>query len=51
MLINPDFEKDFLTFSYDYEETILVLLIQKNEEGLEKPIYFFIRALRDVELK
>ena len=51
VLISPDFEKDFLIFSYDLEETIAAVLLQKNKEGLEQPISFFSRTLRDAELK
>ena len=51
VLIYPDFEKEFFTFSYASEETIAVVLLQKNDDGFEQPIAFFSRALRDVELK
>ena len=51
MLVSPNFEKDFLTFSYASEETVVVVLLQKNDEGFEQPISFFSRALRDAELK
>ena len=33
ILISPDFSKDFLIFSFASEETIIVVLLQKNEEG------------------
>jgi hypothetical protein len=51
VLINPDYSKDFLIFSFASFDTIAVVLLQKNVEGLEHPISFFSRALRDVELK
>jgi hypothetical protein len=51
ILISPDFSKDFLIFSFASEETIVVVLLQKNEEGYEQPISFFSKALRDAELK
>ena len=38
-------------FSNASEETIAVVLLQKNKEGLEQPISFFSRVLRDAELK
>jgi hypothetical protein len=51
VLIIPDYSKDFLIFSFTSFDTVAVVLLQKNTEGLEKPIDFFSRALRDVELK
>jgi hypothetical protein len=49
ILIIPDYSKDFFFFaSFD---TVATVLLQKNVEGLEQPISFFSRALRDVELK
>jgi hypothetical protein len=51
MLINPDYSKDFLIFSFASFDTVATVLLQKNVEGLEQPISFFIRALRDVEIK
>jgi len=41
VLIIPDYSKDFLIFSFASEETIVVVLLQKNEEGCEQPISFF----------
>ena len=51
VLISPDFTKDFYIFSFAFEHTIAVVLLQKNELGQEKPISFFSRALRDAPLK
>lgn len=51
ILTSQDFSKEFMTFSFSSEDTIVVVLLQKNFEGHEKPIAFFSRALRDVELK
>jgi hypothetical protein len=51
VLINPDYSKDFLIFSFASYDTLAVILLQKNVEGLEQPISFFSRALRDVEVK
>ena len=50
-MASPDYTKEFFIFSFSSEETIVVVLLQKNEEGHEKPIAFFSRSLRDVELK
>jgi hypothetical protein len=30
---------------------VVIVLLQKNDAGLEQPISFFNRALRDVEVK
>ena len=50
VLINPDFSKDFLIFSFASEHTVVVVLLQKNPEGMEEPISFFNKALRDAPL-
>lgn len=51
MLVSPDFLEDFMTYSFTLEETIVVVLLQKNSEGFEQPITFFSRALRYANLK
>jgi hypothetical protein len=51
MLINPDYSKFFLIFSFSSFDTMETILLHKNVEGLEHPISFFSRALRDVEEK
>jgi hypothetical protein len=51
VLIMPYYSKDFLIFSFASFNTLATVLLQKNIEGLEKPISFFSGALRDVELK
>ena len=51
VLANPNFSRDFITFSFASDETITTVLLQKNEEGFEHPISFFSRALRDAELR
>ena len=51
VLINPDFTKDFLTFSFASEHTMPVVLLQKNPEGQEQPIAFFSKALIDAPPK
>jgi hypothetical protein len=35
VLISRAYSKDFLIFSFSSEETIVVVLLQKNEEGYE----------------
>lgn len=51
ILVSPNFSKEFLTFSFASQETIVVVLLQKKFEGHEPPISFYSRALRDEELK
>jgi hypothetical protein len=47
VLIIPDYSKEFLIFSFASSDTLAVVFLQKNTEGLEHPISFFSRALRD----
>jgi hypothetical protein len=35
VLINPDYSKDFLVFSFSSFDTVASILLQKNEEGRE----------------
>jgi hypothetical protein len=51
VLISPDYSKEFLIFSFASSDTLVVVLLQRNTEGLEKPISFFSRALRDAETR
>eukprot|EP00253_Pinus_taeda_P015822 PITA_15822 len=51
VLTSPQFDKDFIIFSFASEHTIVAVLLQKDDQGNEKPISFFSRALRDAPLK
>ena len=51
ILIAPDYTKYFAIFSFASEDTIAVVLLQKNSDNLEQPISFFSKTLRDSELK
>ena len=51
MLIAPYYTKDFAIFSFASEDTIAVVLLQNNADGLEQPISFFSKTLRDSDLK
>eukprot|EP00253_Pinus_taeda_P007374 PITA_07374 len=51
VLTSPKFDRDFIIFSFASEHTIVVVLLQKDDQGNEKPISFFSRALRDAPLK
>jgi hypothetical protein len=49
--INPDYRKDFYIFSFASNDTIATVLLQRNDQGQEKPMDFFRNTLRDVEVK
>eukprot|EP00253_Pinus_taeda_P026182 PITA_26182 len=51
VLTSPNFDKDFIIFSFASEHTIVVVLLQKDDQGCENPIAFFSKALRDAPLK
>ena len=51
VLISLDFAKEFSVFSFAFEYTIVVVLLQKNSDGLEQPISLFSKTLRDSYLK
>jgi hypothetical protein len=51
VLISLDNSRDFFIFSFASFDTVVVVLLQKNDVGLEQPIYFLNRSLRDVEVK
>jgi len=50
-LISPDYSEEFHIFSFASEDTLAVVLLQADEEGLEHPVAFFSKTLRDVELR
>lgn len=51
VLTSPQFDRDFIIFSFASEHTIAAVLLQKDDQGCEKPIAFFSKALRDASLK
>jgi hypothetical protein len=51
VLASPYYLKYFLIFLFSSEHTIVAVLLQKDEEGFEKPIAVFSKSLRDAELK
>jgi hypothetical protein len=51
VLISPYYSKYFLIFSFASFDTVVIVLLQKNDAGMEQPILFFSRALRDVEVR
>jgi transposase InsO family protein len=51
VLISPDYTKDFQIFSFASEDTIVGVLLQKNDQGHDQPIAYMSRALQNSELK
>ena len=51
VLVSPYFTIEFLTFSFASEDTLAVVLLQKNKDGIEQLIAFFNKTLRYSELK
>jgi hypothetical protein len=50
-LISPDYTKEFYIFSFASYDTLAAVLLQKNDEGIEHPVAFFSKTLRDAELR
>jgi hypothetical protein len=50
VLISPDYAKYFKNFSFSSDSTMAAMLLQKNDDGLEHPIGFTIKALQGMEL-
>jgi hypothetical protein len=50
VLISPNYSKEFQIFSFSSEDTIAGVLLQKNDEGQEKPIAFMSKALQNSEI-
>ena len=50
-LIGPDYSKEFHIFSFASDETLAVVLLQRDDEGSEHPVAFFSKTLRNVELR
>ena len=51
VLISPNCTKYFHIFSFASKHTVPGVLLQKNDENLEKPIAFYSKILRDATLK
>jgi len=50
ILSSPKFDRDFIIFSFASEHTITTVLLQKDDQGCEKPIAFLSKALKDAPL-
>ncbi|KAH9303797.1 hypothetical protein KI387_008201, partial [Taxus chinensis] len=51
VLAAPNYKRPFQIFSFASEYTIASVLLQKDENGDERPISFFSKALQVAELK
>ena len=49
-LKSPDFEKDFILYTFSYDNSLAVVLTQKEERGDEYPISFMRTSLQGTEL-
>ena len=50
-LISLDYTKGFYIFSFASYDIVAAFLLQKDDEGLDHPISFFSKTVRDAELK
>ena len=50
-LISLNYTKGFYIFSFSSYDTVAAVLLQKDDEGLDRPISFFSKTLRNDELK
>jgi hypothetical protein len=51
VLISLDYSKEFFIFSFSSNDTLVVVLLQNNLDGMEQAISFFSRALRDDKVR
>jgi len=49
ILVSPDYTKDFIIYSFTSKDTIVGILMQKDNNGDERPIAFMSKPLRDSE--
>jgi hypothetical protein len=50
-LISLDYSKIFYIFSFASYDTVVAVLLQKDDDNLDHPIAFFRKTLRDAELR
>ena len=50
-VISPDYTKGFYIFSFASYDTVATVLLQKYDKGIDHPIAFFSKTLRDAKLK
>jgi hypothetical protein len=51
VLISPEFQRDFIIYSFSIETIVAFVLTQKNTKGEELPISFMRKNLHDYELR
>jgi hypothetical protein len=51
VLINLDFQRDFIIYSFATKKVVASVLTQKNRKGEEIPISFMRKTLHDYELR
>jgi hypothetical protein len=51
VLVSLDYLKDFLIFSFAFEDTFARVLLQKNNSNMEQPIAFMSKNLRYSKLE
>jgi hypothetical protein len=49
-VINPDYSRDFIIFSFASQDTIASVLLQRDADNYEHPMDFMSKVLRDSEL-
>jgi len=50
-LISLDYSKEFHIFSFSFNDTLVAVLLQKDDGDSEHPVAFFNKNLMDVELR
>eukprot|EP00253_Pinus_taeda_P032279 PITA_32279 len=50
-LISPDYTREFYIFSFASYDTLATILLQKNDEGIEHPVAFFSKTLKEAKLR
>ena len=50
-LISPDYNKSFYIFSFASYDTVVAVLLQKDDDSMDHPVAFFSKTLIDVELR
>ena len=50
-MCHPNYKQDFIIYYYTSKHTLLVILMQDNDEGIKAPIAFMSIPLKNHELK
>ena len=51
VLCHPNYKQDFIIYCYASEHTLLAILVQENDEGIQAPIAFMSVPLKNHESK